>query len=335
VEDVPDAERDPRNGQALIHFLEWALRKAKHTDEDHSLLVLWGHAFRFAVGFTDTPTGTDGLDFAELSAVLTRFQQKWVADHPKSDGKLDVVGFDACELATIEMAAQLHPFADYLIASQMGIPIPGWPYDQVLDLLGKPRTPPVTPPDLGAYIVRRFCTDYFKKYGTASLTMLDLEKVPQIVDATEELARSLAVAIDRDQDEMDRVDFIFHQSQTWENKPFVDVADLCLNLWRYCADSNVKAAAEALGDLLIRPFPYSRPVYRDDGTLDTSERPFIIEHGRNSHETARLHGVSLYAPHIATDDGDWINECYHWYRKFDFGTTNTWSALINALAQPG
>ena len=42
------------------------------------------------------------------------------------------VAFDACDLATVEMACQLKPFAKYLLGSQIGIPLPGWPYDRVL-----------------------------------------------------------------------------------------------------------------------------------------------------------------------------------------------------------
>ena len=34
--------------------------------------------------------------------------------------KLDILAFDACDLATVEMACQLEPFAKYLLGSQIG-----------------------------------------------------------------------------------------------------------------------------------------------------------------------------------------------------------------------
>ena len=97
----------------------------------------------------------DALDFAELSKVLKSLQQ----DSGRS-AKLDILGFDACDLATVEMACQLEPFAKYLLASQIGIPIPGWPYDRILDRLRNPYGRLMNPPEFGSYVVRRFCESY-------------------------------------------------------------------------------------------------------------------------------------------------------------------------------
>ena len=72
---------------------------------------------------------------------------------------LDILGFDACDLSTVEMACQLQPFANYLLGSQIGIPIPGWPYDRILDRLQNPMGS-MRPSEFGSYIVRRFCESY-------------------------------------------------------------------------------------------------------------------------------------------------------------------------------
>ena len=93
------------------------------------MLVLWGHAYDFAIGRALTRGGAiDALDFAELSGVLRalqdRMQERYGGDERPT---LDIIGFDACDLSTVEMACQLHPFASYLLGSQIGIPIPGWP----------------------------------------------------------------------------------------------------------------------------------------------------------------------------------------------------------------
>ena len=54
-------------------------------------------------------------------------------------------------------------------------------------------------------------------------------------------------------------------------------------------DALVIEAARALGDFLASPRP---PLV---GCSQTGQgRPFVIEHGRNAGETARLNGVSLY-----------------------------------------
>lgn len=59
----------------------------------------------------------DAIDFADLSGLLSRVRERFaVAEEAKP--KLDMLGFDACDLATVEMACQLHPFASYLLGSQ-------------------------------------------------------------------------------------------------------------------------------------------------------------------------------------------------------------------------
>ena len=156
---VPEELRDNNSGQALIGFIVWALDLAKHQLTDYSLLVLWGHAYRFGFSPAVTKSGIDAMDFEELSRVLATAQEMFQdAYDTNTKPKLDIVGFDACDLSTVEMAIQLHDYADYLLASQVGIPLPGWPYDRVLDRLAKPEGERLMgPAELGSYVVRRYC----------------------------------------------------------------------------------------------------------------------------------------------------------------------------------
>jgi hypothetical protein len=323
--DVNEDERDATNGNALIAFMRWALQQ--HRKDDHSLLVLWGHAYRFGIAHAPTRTGVDALDFAELRQVLHDFQDEYRVRYKTTLApKLDILGFDACDLATVEMAAQLYPFADYLLASQIGMPLPGWPYHRVLDRLRKPQGERIMgPAELGSYAVRRFCEAYHAQQRQVSLTMLDLSRAPQLLAATEVLARRLAIAMDGDADEQALVADVFCQAQTVEDKPFVDVATLCLQLVRHSRDTSVTAAAKTLGDLLISPGPVV-PGQSETG----SGRPFVVEHGRNAAETAGLHGVSLYAPHVARDPN--VELSRHFYEKFVFATETLWGDLVRALA---
>ena len=151
---------DNNSGQALIGFIVWALGLAKHQLSDYSLLVLWGHAYRFGFSPAATKSGIDAMDFEELSRVLATAQEMFQAagSSTTTKPKLDIVGFDACGISsTVEMAIQLHDYADYLLASQVGIPLPGWPYERVLDRLAKPEGERLMgPAELGSYVVRRY-----------------------------------------------------------------------------------------------------------------------------------------------------------------------------------
>jgi hypothetical protein len=324
---VPEGDRDQSGGRALKAFLQWALRKsAGKADKDrHLMLVLWGHAYQFAFGETQTSNGRiDALDFAELARVLGGLQEELSADY-RDPMKFDIIGFDACDLATLEVAYQLHPFANYLLASEMGIPIPGWPYDRVFDRIQNPIGRVMGPAELGSYIVRRFCESY-RAERPVSLTLLDLRKAEELVARTEILARRLIEAIDENPEERELILGLFARAQTEENKPFVDVADLCLNLIRNLGDAYLILAAQDLGDVLISPEPV------DPGkSIAGDGRPFILEHGRNAVITAKLNGVSLYAPHVAANYN--FNAARDAYSKFDFARETLWSSLVHNLAQ--
>jgi hypothetical protein len=102
---------------------------------------------------------------------------------------------------------------------------------------------------------------------------------------------------------------------------------LCLNLGRYSSDLLVTEAARALGDFLISPQP---PLV--GRSAEGAGRPFVIEHGRNTGQTARLNGISIYAPHVAPNrDFDAVR---HLYNNFVFAQETRWSGLVHALAKP-
>lgn len=324
------------DGKPILAFLEWALKTSRHRADDHSLLVLWGHAYEFAMGRQETTSGVDGLDVAEFAGALKAFQdtaRKVMGVGKEYTPKLDLIGFDTCDAATLELANQLAPFADYLLASQIGVPLPGWPYDTILERLLDARSGKVmTPADLGSFVVRRFAERYSQPGmdglpRPVSLTLLDLARAPEAFDAAEILAGALARASASDVDELDTIVDQFFNAQTTDGKPFIDVADFCLNLSRHSASEEVRQVARALGDILIRPrLDASHPDSDGRGSL-------VVELARNAHQTAKLHGVSLYAPFVVDEnDFDWRTSRF-WYNKFDFTGETFWGRLVHVLAE--
>ena len=315
-----------RGGQALSRFVTWAWgRDPKPSPGDRSMLVLWGHSYQFAVGQTPTPDGVDALDFKELADVLERLKPARAA--LGLPGKVfDIVGFDACDLATVEVALQLEPVADYLLASEMGIPLPGWPYDRALERLANPKGRAMGAAELGWYTVRRYCEKYRADDRAVSLTLLGLSGAQDVAARVEVLARKLALAVARSGEQKATILELFSRSQTDVDKPFVDVADLCLNLMRECDNPSVKLAAEAVGNLLITPDPV-RPGRSKTG----AGRPLVQEHGRNAAKTARLNGVSLYAPHVAGPHDFQAAESA--YARFQFAQRSVWNQLVHNMAR--
>ena len=190
--------------------------------------------------------------FRRAQEVLVSLQAQARLAFGIPDPRLDIVAFDACDVATVELACQLHGYADYLVGSQIGVPIPGWPYDRVLERLQDPQGRLMGAAELGSWIVRRFC-ELYTSQRSVSLSLLDLKRAPELFARTKVLAMLLKDAIDRDIDFLDVAADLFARSLTAEDKPYVDVADLCLNLRREVGDPLVNEAARALGDFLITP----------------------------------------------------------------------------------
>jgi hypothetical protein len=86
------------------------------------------------------------------------------------------------------------------------------------------------------------------------LTLLDLKRAHELSDVTQALAMTLAAEIGN-VDTRARIAYLFSQSPTALRKPYVDLADLCLNLIRSSRNALVVEAARALSDFLISPQP--------------------------------------------------------------------------------
>jgi hypothetical protein len=321
-------------GIALTDFIGHSTKHLTNPDQEYTMLVLWGHAYRFAIAHSQTHSGIDALDFAELAAVFDEFQEQKrkqveaAGGDPSKTPKLDIVAFDACSLATIETACQLAPYARFLIASEVGVPLPGWPYFSILERLAKPEFGRIMgPAELGSYAVRRYCESYKAFDRPVTLSHINLSHSADLVRLTEKLARALVVAMDDDPDEARTTANLFRLAQTAPDEPFVDVLSLCAHLVRDSCSDDVRAAAMALGDRLLSPTGEGSGASALGGYA-----PFIVEHGRNSCECAGLHGVSLYAPNVAPSHD--LGAARFFYEKFIFAQKTVWRELVHALALP-
>jgi hypothetical protein len=331
---VEMSQQDAVDGMALLGLLDAVKTAIPPREGDCVMLVLWGHVQKFAFGAQMVNGATDALDFAELARVL-RDVDRTLKQFQRAVGGalLDIVAFDSCDASTIEIAAQLAPFARYLLASQIRMPLPGFPYDRILERVAQPQGQLMGPAEFGTWTVRRFCEFYSAELtDTVSLTLLDLQQIPMVVAYAEHLSRALARAIDANAEDFDEILDLFVKSRLVDRrvdlppKPFVDVADLCLNLLLRARSAAVRDAARVFGNLLLSPKPVE-PRRSETGF----GRPFVVEHGGNAATTARLNGVSLFAPHVAGANA-LTSEIRARYEAFDFARETLWGPLVFALA---
>ena len=117
--------------ETLADFLAYA---ESGYPADQYGLIIWDHGAGPLGGVCfDETRKTDGiadkLTLEELGRALS--------DSPFSTRKLSFLGFDACLMASLEVASAISPYAEYMIASQDTEPVEGWDYAFLQELTGK------------------------------------------------------------------------------------------------------------------------------------------------------------------------------------------------------
>src|SRR5258706_129148 len=146
----PDAGRP----EPLANFGRWA---AETFPAEHYALVIWNHGAGWAGVSADENTHHT-LEMPDVRVAL-----EGICDALKKQGhpggKIDVLDFDACLMATLEVAYELRDVVDYLASSQETEPGDGMAYDEYLRWLD---TYPEAPP---ASLAKAMVETYVKSYA--------------------------------------------------------------------------------------------------------------------------------------------------------------------------
>ncbi len=153
--------------ETLTAFIDYCYEKYPADQYD---LILWDHGGAFTSGY--------GMDerFGEkyginLSQMVTLFDETKLIQDGK---KFEIIDFDACLMSSVEVAAALAPYADYLVASPELEPGYGQEYTSWLNALRE--NPGMNGFELGKLIVdglAAFYTDEVEEEGT--LAVIDLK----------------------------------------------------------------------------------------------------------------------------------------------------------------
>jgi hypothetical protein len=137
----------------------------------HYALVISDHGASWPGVGSDESAADDMMDLAEIqSGIATGLADAGVE-------RLDLLGFDACLMATYEVATAMAPFADRLVASSEIEPGLGWDY-HALQLLAD--DPDATADDLGTALLDTYVSEDVPGY---TLALLDLTQMPALDEA--------------------------------------------------------------------------------------------------------------------------------------------------------
>lgn len=295
----------------VTDFCSWA---AKEYPADRYILIFWDHGGGTIGGF-----GYD--ENYPYASALTLSQLR---NAIKASGvAFDMVGFDACLMATVECAWAMEPVADYLVASEQTEPGDGWSWTGFLNQLGSDSSIATT--DLGKTIIDDFSAHYAETgEEDTTLSLIDLREISRVYERLSTFLDEAADSIEADnalfttmsgarsraksyaEDSVDQVDLVDMVDRS-DFEGADDVSEAVASCVKYRSDTSSGSNGIAMY------FPYSevsqysdvRQVLQDIGyTGPVAFYDYFLSVMGNS-PTSSSHGiVSSYAStQVAQDSG--------------------------------
>jgi hypothetical protein len=275
-------ERNMGDPQTLIDFVTWT--KANYRAY-HYALYFWGHGWSWHPGYVmSDDTDADALDIHEVEAALP------------SIGFIDVVGYDACNMASIEVQQLWHGYATALVGSQEYINMDGIEYDVVLAQLT--ADPDMTPDQVAIATSQSVTND-----RTMSAVAVD-GRFDALLTAVDAWSIALSDGLATYRKKYDRA---FIATQDFWNAPMdKDLYDMAYEIDRLVSDADIKAKSQAV--------------------MNAVDAVVLDEHHTKPYKGA--HGITIYHISKASQkDGD-----YAYYGTIAFAIQTGWDEFLEAYA---
>ena len=175
LETLPDVDMGAES--TLEDFLRYG---KENFQADHRVFVFWDHGGGSVAGICfDERTG-HSLSLNDLNQAFGAVFEESAENPP-----FEIIGFDACLMATFDTANALHGFTKFMVGSEEVEPGNGWKYDGWVGALAN------NPAMGGASLGKEICDSYIKgcqEYGTdsaATLSVIDMAQIPELTVAYE------------------------------------------------------------------------------------------------------------------------------------------------------
>jgi hypothetical protein len=155
---------------------EFIVQGVEAAPAENYALIISDHGGGWTGMGPDEGSGNDVLDLTELRDGIGEGLEAAGID------KLDLLGFDACLMATYEVATTLQPIADRLVAATEKEPGHGWDYRVLQAVRDNPAT---TVDELGTVLIDGFLAQAEEQGQAAEVTLslMDLTQMPALDEA--------------------------------------------------------------------------------------------------------------------------------------------------------
>lgn len=177
------------NADTLADFLKFC---KEDYSADHQMVVFWNHGGGAFGLCYDELYGNDMLSLKEMQDAFGQVYEKEEENPP-----FEIIGFDACLMATVETAEALHGYASYLVASEETEPGEGWDYTAWVGKLAENTKMN------GAQVGKAIADSYIEYYANQSIqldwlgvdygctfSVVDIAKAHEVYEAYGRLAAS-------------------------------------------------------------------------------------------------------------------------------------------------
>lgn len=277
-------EKNMGDPQTLIDFVTWT---KTNYPADHYALVFWGHGWGWRPGVVmrdDTDNNT--LDYDEEKAAIP------------SLGFIDVVGYDGCNMSTIEIFNLWHGHATAVTGSQEYVGWEGLQYDLVLAQLA--ANPAMTADQVAIAFSQSANAD-----KTWSAVAVD-GRLNTLLTAVNDWSVALKNGLAKNRKQYDQA---FTATRSfWQAPMDKDLYDMAYEINNKVTDANVKTKSQAVMNAFNS----------------------VILHERHANSYAEVHGITIYHISKATEK----DALYTYYRStVDFALQTGWDEFLDAYAK--
>lgn len=253
----------------LVDFALWG---KENYPADKYALILWNHGSGIdGICWEQSQEEEDVITVPELGYAI-----ETITDG--SDNPLDIIGFDACLMSTIEVAYEIAPFGRYLLSSEITEPTYGWDYGIIGDLVNDPFLSEV---ELSERIIDSYIkqTDVLTAKRSMSLGLYDLDRVNDVIDDLDSLSNTINSAGTTEIYNMRIARKYSQPISDGHSSDAVDLRDYIENIMELTENTQVKSDSQALLD-----------------SIDKMVIHFETLQGISDLETDGLNGLSIFSP---------------------------------------
>ena len=280
-------ERNFGDPQTLIDFVTWS---KTNYPADRYALYFWGHGWNWHPGWVmEDDTNVDTLDYHEQKSAIPLL------------GFIDVVGYDGCNMATLEIYKLWQNKATAIAASEEYVGWNGIEYDSVIAQL---RANPFMSPDQVAVASAQSAV-VLGGERTFSAVAVD-GRLANLLTATEQFAVALTNGLAANRKKYNNA---FGATRSmWQAPMDKDLYDMASEINSAISDNNIKTRAQ--------------------GVMSAISSVMLYEGHTNAYSD--VHGMTIY--HISKASQKDSN--YTYYRStIDLALTTSWDEFLNAYAQ--